>query len=222
MSNEYNLLLLGAAFLLTLGVLASKLSFRVGIPALVLFLGIGMFAGSDGPGGYYFDNWKLTQEFGVLALAYIIFAGGLDSNIGQLRKGSFAGALLAGPATLLTALLLAALAMLLLTLEWPEAFLLGAIVCSTDAAAVFNVLRSSRMQLNAGLREALELESGANDAVAVTLVMFGIQMLQGTASTTVAVTTAVVQLAIGGALGYALARIAILVFNRIQLASMWF
>src|SRR5437660_914625 len=122
------------------------LSCRLGIPALVLFLGIGMLAGSDGPGGIYFDDALLAQSVGVVALAFILFAGGLETEWHIVRP-ALAGALsLSTIGVLLTAVIVAVFALLVLHVSFLEGLLLGAIISATDAAAVFSVLVQSHQR----------------------------------------------------------------------------
>lgn len=159
---------LGAALLL-LGVLASKMSTKLGIPALVLFLAGGMLAGSEGIGGIPFDDFDLARVIGTATLAFILFAGGLDSSWTTIRSVLWKGVSLSTLGVLLTTLVVALSTRLLLGLAWIEALLLGAIVASTDAAAVFGLLRARGLQLRGRLTPLLELESGSNDPMAIFL-----------------------------------------------------
>jgi len=162
-------LLLVAAVLLLLSVLASKLGGRLGVPGLLLFLVIGMLAGSDGPGGIWFDNYYAAQLVGTVALIFILYSGGLLSRWNTVRPVLGAGLSLATFGVLLTMLLTGAFAYWALSWGWLEALLLGAIVSSTDASAVFGVLRERAVRLRKHLRPLLEFESGTNDPMAVFL-----------------------------------------------------
>lgn len=162
------LLLLISAFLLV-SILASELLRKLGIPALVVFLGIGMLAGSDGPGGIYFNDALLAQMIGVIALAFILFAGGLDTDWLVVRPVVLSALSLATLGVLLTALLVGVFAAFLFQMPLLEALLLGAIISSTDAAAVFAILRNRNLRLRGRLAPLLELESGSNDPMAVIL-----------------------------------------------------
>lgn len=162
------LLLLVSVFLLV-SILASELLRKLGIPALVVFLGIGMLAGSDGPGGIYFDDAWLAQTIGVIALAFILFAGGLDTDWHVVRPAVMSALSLATLGVLLTALLVGVFAAFLLQIPLLEGLLLGAIISSTDAAAVFAILRNRNLRLRGRLAPLLELESGCNDPMAVFL-----------------------------------------------------
>jgi cell volume regulation protein A len=162
------LLLATCGLLLAISVLFSRASQRFGVPIALLFLGVGMLAGSEGIGGIEFSDYKFAFRIGVLALALILFDGGLNTPLNAVRRA-------AGPAGVLATLGVAGTATLVavgahfLGLGWPEALLLGAVVSSTDAAAVFAVLRGSGLQLKRRVSVTLEVESGINDPVAVIL-----------------------------------------------------
>lgn len=161
--------LVGVAGFLLASVLASKVSDRFGVPALVLFLALGMLAGSEGLGGIEFNDPALTQWVGIVALNLILFAGGLDTNWRDIRPVLAPGVVLASLGVFLTALGMGLAASYLLGFSLLEGLLLGAIVSSTDAAAVFSILRSKSLGLKGNLRPLLELESGSNDPTAVFL-----------------------------------------------------
>ena len=169
--------LLITSVLLLLSILAWKISSRLGIPALLLFLGIGMLAGSDGPGGIYFDDAQIAQSVGVVALAFILFAGGMDTEWNVVRPVLKAGLSLSTIGVLLTTVIVAVVAIPLLHLSFPEGLLLGAIISATDVAAVFSVLGTRNLKLSGKLVPLLELESGTNDPMAVFLTLGLIQFL---------------------------------------------
>jgi cell volume regulation protein A len=170
-------LLLGLSSLLLISVLASKASGRLGVPALVLFLFIGMLAGSEGPGGIGFDYPQLAQSLGVIALSLILFSGGLDTRWQTIRPVLAEGLALATLGVCVTAVLIAWFAAVVLHFSWLEGMLLGAIVSSTDAAAVFSVLRSRQARLQGRLTALLELESGINDPMSIFLTLGLITLL---------------------------------------------
>jgi cell volume regulation protein A len=171
-----HLLILAALFLLV-SILASKLAVRAGVPALLLFLLLGMLAGSDGPGGVYFDQPALVQAVGVVALSLILFAGGLDTKFSDVRPVLWAGLSLATIGVLLTAGVVGAFAHFFLDVPLLEGFLLGAIIASTDAAAVLSVLRGKGISLRGRIKPLLEFESGSNDPMAVFLTIGLLQLL---------------------------------------------
>jgi cell volume regulation protein A len=214
------LLLAGTALLLLLSVVASKASNRFGIPALVLFLAIGMLAGSDGPGGIYFDDARLAQSLGVVALALILFSGGMDSDWQIIRPVLGPGILLANVGVAVSTLLVGAFAALALGFTWVEGLLLGAIISSTDAAAVFAVLRSRGVNLVGRLEPVIELESGSNDPIAVflTIALTGL-LVDPQASVFRLVPMFVVQMALGALLGYVMGRVMTLTINRVHLVA---
>ena len=161
--------LLAVAVLLLLSIMASKASGRLGVPSLLLFLLVGMVAGSEGPGGIPFDDPYAAQLLGVVALTYILFSGGLDTAWESVRPVLGRAVALSTVGVLLTAALVGTFAVGVLGFSLLEGLLLGAIISSTDAAAVFAVLRARSVGLKGEIRPLLELESGSNDPMAVFL-----------------------------------------------------
>lgn len=160
-----NILLIGS-LLLILSIIASKTAGKAGIPVLLLFLGVGMIAGTDGIGKIAFDDPAAAQFLGILALAYILFSGGLDTKWESIKPVLKPGLVLSTLGVLLTAVSVGLFSTLVVDLTWKEGLLLGAIVSSTDAAAVFSILRSKSIGLKGNLRPLLEFESGSNDPMA--------------------------------------------------------
>jgi len=211
-------LLLGASILLLFSVLISRAFGKLGVPSLLLFLAIGMLAGSDGPGGIYFDDPWLAQSLGVVALVFILFAGGLDTNWKSIRPVLWQGLALSTFGVFITALLVGIFSSLLLGLSYLEGLLLASIVSSTDAAAVFAVLRSKKISLKGNLKPLLEFESGSNDPMAVFLTIGFIQLLQNpTASMFTLVPMFFQQMAVGAVAGYSMGKVIVLIINRIRL-----
>lgn len=211
-------LLLGTALLLVLSVVASKTAGRLGVPALVVFLLIGMLAGVDGPGGIAFDDFRLAQNVGVVALAFILFAGGLDTDWKAVRPVVGPGLLLSTAGVLLTAGLVAGFAVVALGVPPAEGFLLGAIISSTDAAAVFAVMRSRGVSLKPPLKPLIEFESGSNDPMAVflTVGMIGYLTTPGT-SLTAFVPRFLLQMGLGALGGFAIGKLVPVLINRLRL-----
>jgi cell volume regulation protein A len=212
------LILMIAALLLILSIVAGKASLRFGLPAPLLFLIIGMLAGSDGPLGIYFDDAWLAQSVGVLALVLILFSGGLGTDWQMIRPVLWTGLILANLGVLISALLVAVAAHLLLQFSILEGFLLGAIISSTDAAAVFAVMRTRDVNLRDNLEGLIELESGSNDPIAVFLTI-GLTMVLAEPSRSLASLAPlfVLQMTVGGVAGYAMGRLMAITINRARL-----
>ncbi|NCP18237.1 MAG: potassium/proton antiporter [Erythrobacter sp.] len=167
-SPEVALLVLGILLLAT--VFAGSLSSRFGLPALIGFLCLGMLAGVDGPGGIAFDDYLLTQGVGIACLIFILFSGGIDTDWRDVRRVATPALVLATIGVLISAGIMALAAVLLLGFSPYQGFLLGAIVASTDAAAVFAILRSTGLDLHGDVPALIEVESGSNDPMAIFLV----------------------------------------------------
>jgi potassium/hydrogen antiporter len=188
--------------LLVLSVVFSRASVRTGVPLTLVFLGIGLLAGSEGIGGIEFEDYGLAFRLGSVALAFILFDGGLNTRWSHVRHVMAPAGALATVGVVLTGAIVAA-GCRLFGLGWPEACLIGAIVSSTDAAAVFSVLRASGVHLKKRVGLTLELESGVNDPLAVILTMLVIQFLvdRANASAAHAVVSVLQEGAVGGVIG---------------------
>jgi len=213
------LILLGAV-LLILAVASSKVSSRMGLPVLVLFLLMGMVAGGEGLGGIAFENYGLAHAVGTVALAFILFDGGLRTDLKQLRAVLAPALFLSTGGVVLTAGIVGVSAVVILGLSWVQAFLLAGIVASTDAAAVFAVFRSRGMRVRQRLVDTLEVESGSNDPMAVFLTVACLGILLGEIDPGPEVLGLFLrQLALGGLIGWLVARGTAIVVNRIDLES---
>ncbi len=212
-------ILLIIAILLFLSVLASKTSYRVGVPTLFFFMIIGMLAGSEGIGGIEFNSPKIAQFIGVMALNFILFFGGFDTNFKDVRPVMKHGAMLSVFGVLFTAIFLGVFVWLVVPgFSLVEGMLIGSIVSSTDAAAVFAVLRSRNMGLRGGLRPMLEFESGSNDPMAYLLTITFLSMATHPGESLWAeVPMFVVQMVMGVLMGLGLGWLSKRIINRIRL-----
>ncbi len=210
--------LVAIAVLLLASVLASRASGRLGVPTLVVFLGLGMLAGSEGLGGIYFDDAELAQRLGVIALIFILFAGGIETDWTHVRDSARPAGALATVGVLITALLVGWFAHWVTDLSLLEGLLLGAIVSSTDAAAVFSILRSRGVRLRRDLGAVLELESGSNDPMAVFLTTAVLQMMITPSSSIGSAAIAFVQqMTFGAVAGVIFGLAAVRLLNRARL-----
>ena len=200
LSPEVALLAIGGLLLST--VLAGTLSSRFGLPALIGFLALGMIAGVDGPGGIAFDDYYLTQGVGIACLLFILFSGGLDTDWRAVRRVAGPALVLATLGVIVTAAIVAGASMLILDMSGMQAALLGVVVASTDAAAVFAILRSTGLDLKGDVPALLELESGSNDPMAIFLVGAVLLLVQEPGASPLLLAPAfVTEMAMGGAIG---------------------
>ena len=217
MAIEY--ILLVGPILILISIAIARFSDNLGVPTMLLFLGIGMLAGSEGPGGIQFDDPALAQSIGIIALVFILFAGGLDTNWSQVRPAVWQASSLATLGVFLTTLAVGAFVSILLNFSLMNGLLLGAIVSSTDAAAVFSVLRSRNISLRGQLKSLLELESGSNDPTAIFLTIGLIQLLTDVnASAGSLALHFIFQMGLGAAFGYGLGKAMVFFLNRLKLA----
>lgn len=217
-----NILLIGSILLFG-SILAGKAGGRFGIPALLLFLGVGMLFGSGGVFGTHgiqFDNHADAQFIGMIALSIILFSGGMDTKFSEIRPIMWQGVTLATAGVFLTAAITGTFIYLVTgELRLIESFLLASIMSSTDSASVFSILRSKRQGLKQRLRPMLELESGSNDPMAYMLTILLIGMIQSPGSMGIgrAVLMFLYQMGMGALAGFLLGKLAIRVINKINL-----
>lgn len=206
LNQGFNAGTLFIAFVVVVSVLSTIFSFRAGAPILLVFLGVGFLAGQDGIGGFAFNDADVAFKIGSVALALILFDSGFGTPLRSFRAAAAPALVLATVGVLLTMLLFAVAAHALLPLDWGQALLLGAIMASTDAAAVFFLLRAGGINLRDRVRSMLEVESGSNDPMAVflTLLLVGIMGAQSLESPWIpAVLSFAQQMGIGLVLGWA-------------------
>ena len=214
-----NVILVGSVLLIA-SVVASKTSFKLGIPTLILFLLIGMLAGSEGLGGIHFDNPKVAQLLGIVALNFILFSGGMDTRWESVRPILRQGIILSTLGVLITAATIGIFVHLITDFTLLEGLLLGSIVSSTDAAAVFSILRTRSIGLKGTLRPLLELESGSNDPMGYVLtITFTFLVSHSDASIPKLILQFFQQMIIGGLFGYILGRGMTLIINKVKLET---
>lgn len=200
LDTELTLLVLGVILLTT--VLAGTLSSRFGFPALVGFIGLGILAGVEGPGGFYFENFELTQGIGIACLLFILFSGGMGTDWRDVRRMAAPALLLATIGVLISAGIVALSAIFILGFGPLQGALLGAVIASTDAAAVFAVLRSSGLDLHGDVPALIETESGSNDPMAIFLVGAALFLIESpTASPLDLAPDFVIQMVMGAIVG---------------------
>lgn len=218
-----NILFVGS-ILLFVSIMVGKTGYRFGVPALLLFLVVGMLFGSDGL-GLQFHNAGEAQFIGMVALSVILFTGGMDTKFNDIRPVLAPGIVLSTAGVLLTAVLTGLFIWWLSRMSWTNihftllpSLLLAATMSSTDSASVFAILRSQKMNLKHNLRPMLELESGSNDPMAYMLTIVLIQFIQTSEMGAASILGSfAVQFAIGGAAGYLLGRLATLAINRLDI-----
>jgi cell volume regulation protein A len=210
-------ILLGSLLVLA-GILSSLIALRFGAPLLLVFLVVGMLAGAGGPGGIDFNDVATTYTVGSIALALILFDGGLRTRFATFRSVLAPALTLATAGVLITALLTAPIAKFVLDIGWTQSLLVGAVVASTDAAAVFFLINARGLRLRPRVRATLEVESGTNDPFAVFLTLLLVQIMAvGHQSFGHALFTLLRDGVIGCVIGYAGGRAIAWVLNRLDL-----
>ena len=220
MQNVYHLILIGAA-LVAASVIVSAFASRAGTPLLLVFLLLGMIAGEDGPGGIAFNDVQLTYLIGSIALGIILFDGGMRTHAQTVRVGIGPGIVLATLGVAVTSGVIAVFAVWLFGFTWLQGLLLGAVVGSTDAAAVFSVLSARALAIKRRVSATLEIESGCNDPMAVFLTIALVQAI-ATGKTGLDWSVAgqlVAEFSIGGAAGLAGGYLMVALINRLDLAQ---
>ena len=218
-----NVVLVGA-LLLFVAVMAGKVAYRFGAPALLLFLGVGMLFGLN---FISYRSVEMTQFVGMIALCIILFTGGMDTKFSEIKPIIGPGVVLATVGVVMTAFVLAGFVWLVapwLGIEIPFALalLLASTMSSTDSASVFSILRSKKQGLKQNLRPLLELESGSNDPMAYMMTILLISVASNTSSGVglgMSVVFFVVQMVVGALSGYLIGRLAVWTINRIKLAN---
>src|SRR3954464_565719 len=210
-------ILLGAVLVLA-GILSSLLALRFGAPLLLVFLAIGMLAGDSGPGQLQFDDVRTTYLVGSVALALILFDGGLRTRFARIRTVLAPSMVLATVGVLLTALITAPFAKYALDLNWTESLLVGAVVASTDAAAVFLLVHTQGLRLRPRVGATLEVESGTNDPFAIFLTLMLVEYISlGTGTAAHVVMEFIQEAVLGAAVGFLGGRLVVIALNQVAL-----
>jgi len=170
-------ILLIISILIFLSIIFSKLTSFTNIPKLLIFIAVGMIAGEDGPGQIQFNNYDIAQGLGIIALSFILFSGGLETKLSNIRKVMVRGILLSTLGVIITTATVTVIGFYVLGIDYKLSFLIGSIISSTDASAVFVGLRSKKFKLKRDIGSLLEFESGSNDPTAVFLTMTAITMI---------------------------------------------
>lgn len=210
-----NILLICAGVILAC-ILANRFSNKFGVPALLLFMAVGMLFGSDGIFKISFDNYYFTEQVCAVALIFIMFYGGFCTKWDVAKPVAAKSALLASIGVVVTALLVCVFCYFILGFELIESFLIGAVISSTDAASVFSILRSKKLSLKEGTASMLEIESGSNDPTAYMLTMIGLTLLKGNSSSSI-LYMLFSQIVYGVLLGVIIALISIFILKRLHI-----
>ncbi len=224
-SVELFLLIVSALFFVS--ILASKAGSKLGVPVLLLFLGVGMLFGSDGL-GIKFSNFQMAQAVSTIALCIILFSGGLDTKLESIKPVIVPGVLLATVGVLLTAILTGFIIWFILGktaigagIGLLTCILLASTMSSTDSASVFSILRSKGLNLKYNLKPLLELESGSNDPMAyiMTITLISLVKQGGSPDYLMAILTVLIQLAVGAALGYLIGKGLVKFINHLKIEN---
>ncbi len=211
-------ILLIMSILIIISIIFSKISSFTSIPKMLIFLAVGMIAGEEGPGKIQFSNYYIAQGLGIIALSFILFSGGLDTKWQDVKKVMYRGFFLSTIGVIITTGSVTLIGYFILGLDYKLSFLIGAIISSTDASAVFVGLRSKKFRLKKDIGSLLEFESGSNDPTAVFLTMTAITMiLTNEVDLGKIVIDFVKQMSVGFLIGYGIGKFAQRFINKINL-----
>lgn len=214
------IILLIISVLILISIFLTKLSDNFGVPSLVLFLIMGMIAGSDGLGQIEFSDYELSKSIGIIALVFILFSGGLDTRWKSVKKVFWSGFSLSTLGVTLVTITVGFFCNYFFGFGLIESFLLGAIISSTDAAAVFSTLRAKNTRLKGCVRPLLELESGSNDPMAIFLTVLIIEsLINGIPATLTAVLNLIMQFGIGAAIAVVSGKLMVKLFNMMKFGN---
>jgi potassium/hydrogen antiporter len=216
--DSVSIAILLGAILVMAGIMSSLIALRFGAPLLLVFLFVGVFAGEAGPGGIRFDDVRTTYLVGSVALALILFDGGLKTRFNSIQTVLVPSAVLATAGVLLTAIITAPVAKYTLGMSWTEAMLVGAVIASTDAAAVFLLIHGRGLRLRPRVGATLEVESGTNDPFAIFLTLALVELLAiGKSTATDVALQFIRELGLGTIIGIVCGRLVVLALNRVTL-----
>lgn len=212
------IVILGVALVILLCVLAEKFSDKFGMPALILFMFIGMLFGSDGVMGIPFENFKLAENICSVALVFIMFYGGFNTKWDVAKSVAGKAITLSTLGVVITAGVTTVLCSVVLHLSFEESFLIGAVLSSTDAASVFAILRKKKLNLKDGTASILEVESGSNDPVSYLLTIIAIGIMTNGDSGNIFLTI-IMQIALGIIAGIGMAKLSVFIMTKTRLIS---
>lgn len=206
-------LMITCGLILLICISSSKILYKFGVPMLLIFLVLGMLFGSDGIVGIYFDDYQLTSIFSSLALVFIMFYGGFGTNWNMAKKSAVPSILMSSLGVIITAGLTGLFCYMVLGTSLLEGLLIGAVVASTDAASVFSILRSQKLNLKGTLAPLLEVESGSNDPIAYMLTII-ILTLMSSVETTIIIPMLIKQIVFGILIGCLLGKVAVYIVRK--------
>lgn len=206
-----------SAIIIVLCIAGNKLSAKIGVPGLIVFLGLGMLFGSDGLLKIPFDDFITTERLCSICLVFIMFCGGFSTNWEAAKPVALRAGILSSLGTILTAFITTLGCHFLIGFELKESFLIGAVISSTDAASVFSILRGKKLNLKGGLASLLEIESGSNDPFSYMLTIIALAIM-GTSDISSLGVTALCQVLFGVLFGFGIAYLAVLVLRKTKIA----
>ena len=211
-------LMITSGLVLIICITSSKVLYKFGVPMLLIFIVLGMLFGSDGLVGIYFDNYELASQLSSLALVFIMFYGGFGTNWNMAKPIAIPSILMSSLGVIITAILTGVFCHLVIKTSLLEGILIGSVVSSTDAASVFAVLRSQKLNLKGSLASLLEVESGSNDPIAymITLIVLTIMKSAGDISVTSLISTILMQIICGLLIGIIFAKTAVFMIRRLN------
>ena len=208
-------IIIACAMVVILCIVSSNVLYKLGVPTLLIFLALGMLCGSDAIGGIYFDNYEIAKNVCSVGLVFIMFFGGFGTSWKTAKPVIAPSILMSTVGTLITAGLVGVFCSLVFGIGWIEGMLIGSVVASTDAASVFAILRSRKLNLKGGLAPILEIESGSNDPVAYMMTIIFMSLLSGSGDVSIPVMLAK-QLIFGLGIGALLGKITAFILRKVD------